>query len=253
MFWNAAMPQQVLGSQHDGIRVKHDPSEMVQQLNKSFKSGNSQQQREGLDLLARAAAFSETVKASERKKFKTIKNNFRIESGEWFVPNPAKEIGAMAVGLSTQPTDVYYIVCHTSWGEVLRMRANIVQEWKSYRTYGGVTEEQLVANIGSLVKIASIPAPAEFRLLPCLGAFRASDQRYGLVYDLPNHLRSIWESKRYIDHATVSRKPKDLLSLIRDSEDDIPEDVDLGTRIAWIRKIAQSLLLLHAVGWVHKK
>jgi hypothetical protein len=43
------------------------------------------------------------------------------------------------------------------------------------------------------------------------------------------------------------------LTLIQESESNIPEGLDLGSRIAFIRKIAQSLLLLHAVGWLHKK
>jgi hypothetical protein len=110
-----------------------------------------------------------------------------------------------------------------------------------------------VANIGSLVKIAKLPAPPEFRLLPCLGAFKASDQRYGLVYDLPGHLKAIWDPRWSPGDVSRSRKPRNLLSLIQESESDIPEELDLGSRIAFIRKVAQSLLLLHAVGWLHKK
>jgi hypothetical protein len=110
-----------------------------------------------------------------------------------------------------------------------------------------------VANIGSLVKIAKIPAPSEFRLLPCLGAFKDSDRRYGLVYDLPGHLKAIWDPRWSTDDVSRIRKPRNLLSLIQESVGYIPEGLDLGSRIAFIRKVAQSLLLLHAVGWLHKK
>jgi hypothetical protein len=101
--------------------------------------------------------------------------------------------------------------------------------------------------------MAKIPAPPEFRLLPCLGAFETSDKRYGLVYDLPDHLKAIWDPRWVTRDVSRSRKPRDLLSLIQESESCIPEGLDLGSRIAFMRKVAQSLLLLHAVGWLHKK
>jgi hypothetical protein len=104
------MPEQVLKPRHNVNNVRHNPANMVRQLGKSLQSHDSKQQRDGLGLLAHAAAFSESVKESEGRKFKTIENNFRICSGEWSVPNQGEEIGMMAVGRSTNPINVYYVV-----------------------------------------------------------------------------------------------------------------------------------------------
>jgi hypothetical protein len=104
------MPEQILKPRQETNYMEHDPAKMVQQLGKSLRSNDNQQQREGLSLLARAAEFSASVKEVEGLQFRPIENNFKTYSSEWAVPDEAREIGTMAVGRSTDPTNVYYVV-----------------------------------------------------------------------------------------------------------------------------------------------
>ena len=104
------MPEQMLKPRQETNYLEYDPAQMVQQLGKSLRRNDSQQQREGLSLLARAAAFSAAVKEVEGLRFRPIEDNFNVYSSEWAVPNEAKAIGTMAVGQSTDPTNVYYVV-----------------------------------------------------------------------------------------------------------------------------------------------
>jgi hypothetical protein len=103
------MPEQILKPRQETNYMEYDPAEMVQQLGKSLKRNDNQQQREGPSLLAHAAEFSARVKEVEGLRFRPIEDNFQVSS-EWAVPNQAQEIGTMAVGRSTDPTNVYYIV-----------------------------------------------------------------------------------------------------------------------------------------------
>jgi len=128
------------------------------------------------------------------------------------------------------------------------------QEWKSVETHAGGSEAQLEASFKSLTKIASLKKiPAELRVLPCLGAFKKSGTRYGLVYQLPSHLRYIREGHTVEGDVSRRRKPSSLLMLLQLKEGGIPEALDLGSRIKLAQRIAQSVLLLQSVGWVHKK
>jgi len=47
------------------------------------------------------------------------------------------------------------------------------------------------------------------------------------------------------------RRPVTLLDLLKNME--IPDGLDLGSRFALARRLIQSVLVLHAAGWVHKK
>jgi hypothetical protein len=128
------------------------------------------------------------------------------------------------------------------------------QEWKAAESHAGGSEAKLEANIKSLAKIASLKGiPAELRVLPCLGAFKKSATRYGLVYQLPSHLRYIRESQTVEGDISRRRKPSSLLTLLQSKEGGMPAAFDLGSRIKLAEKIAQSVLLLQSVGWVHKK
>ena len=104
------MPEQMLKPRQEMNYMEYDPAEMVQQLGKSLRRNDNHQQREGLSLLARAAEFSARVKEVEGLQFRPIEDNFNVYSSEWAVPNEAKAIGTMAVGRSTDPTNVYYVV-----------------------------------------------------------------------------------------------------------------------------------------------
>ena len=104
------MPEQMLKTGQETNYMEYDPAQMVQQLAKSLRRNDNQQQREGLSLLARAAEFSAKVKEAEGLQFRPIEDNFKKYSSEWAVPNREKEIGTMVVGRSTDPTNVYYVV-----------------------------------------------------------------------------------------------------------------------------------------------
>jgi hypothetical protein len=128
------------------------------------------------------------------------------------------------------------------------------QEWKSVESHAGDDKAQLESNFKTLTKIASLKeVPAELRVLPCLGAFKKTGTRYGLVYQLPSHLRYISERHSVEGDVSRRRKPTSLLMLLQSKEGGIPEALDLGSRIKLAQRIAQSVLLLQSVGWVHKK
>lgn len=109
-------------------------------------------------------------------------------------------------------------------------------------------------NIKRLVNIACIKdRTKDFRILQCLGAFKdTTEWRYGLIFRLPDYLSRIKNNSNH-EAVTIRRKPVSLLSLLEKQADKIPESLKLATRIGIGRKIAQSLLLVHASGWVHKK
>lgn len=104
------MPEQMLKPRQETNYLEYDPAEMVQQLGKSLRRNDNQQQREGLNLLARAAEFSAKIKKVEGLQFRPIEDNFKVYSSEWAVLTQGGEIGTMAVGRSTDPTNVYYVV-----------------------------------------------------------------------------------------------------------------------------------------------
>lgn len=99
--------------------------------------------------------------------------------------------------------------------------------------------------------------PVEFRTLDCLGAFKdEKNSRYGFVYILPDHLWTVKEMALKPEDVSRCRKPTSLLSLMEGPDKRgaaIPHEFDLGSRISLAKKLAQSLLVLHAAGWVHKK
>lgn len=135
-----------------------------------------------------------------------------------------------------------------------RTLLTLQQEWKSVESHTGGIDARLEANVASLTKIASLKeVPPELRVLPCLGAFKTSGLRYGLVYQLPFHLRDFRRSEGKPGDLSRRRKPTSLLSLLQSPDHRIPEALDLGSRIKLAQGIAQSLLLLQSVEWVHKK
>ena len=70
---------------------------------------------------------------------------------------------------------------------------------------------------------------------------------------LPAYLWTVPEKDALNDDVFRRRKPSSLLSLIEATKRQIPEALDLGSRITLAKKLAQSLLVLQAAGWVHKK
>jgi hypothetical protein len=119
---------------------------------------------------------------------------------------------------------------------------------------GDLQNKELEKEIESLEKIASIVnKPTEFRTLKCEGAFKdVVNSRYGFVYKPPDYLELV-PKEELDDDAVRRRTPMSLNLLMETASDEIPEGFDLNRRIALAKKLAQSLLVLHSAGWVHKK
>ena len=112
-------------------------------------------------------------------------------------------------------------------------------EWKGYRSeqvhppdWNEVIEDrvQKLANL-----LGSRHKPKQFRAPQCLGYVNDEEQgRYGFVYQKPNNVMS-------------STAPVSLLDLIESME-----RPSLTKRIALATAIAQSVMYLHSVDWLHK-
>lgn len=114
-----------------------------------------------------------------------------------------------------------------------------------------------VFSIEGLAKFLAVyPRPRNLATIQCLGVFRDEDNlRYGFVYDTPDYIKS-YEIDNAAGEGSMSgpRMPRFLASLIGDATATRPRAmIDLGTRFEIAKKLAQSLYVLHACSWVHKK
>lgn len=125
------------------------------------------------------------------------------------------------------------------------------QEWKYY-----LDDSELERDIERLGEVLCIEKkPAEFRILPCIGITKdALNRRYGVVFRLPAYLETL---PPYSERGAVSivRKPVSLLELLDNSAGPVSARgiLDLKIRFQLARQLVQSIYILHAVGWVHKK
>jgi hypothetical protein len=129
---------------------------------------------------------------------------------------------------------------------------SIPKEWKPYDAPSQSLREGLEREIKQLARIVCIDdKPAAFRVLPCTGAFKdEANRRYGFVYQLPSHVSYIPKEGLLPGDISQRRRPVTLLSLL--TRGPIP-DLDLGARFALAKRLIQSILVLHAAGWMHKK
>ncbi|KAL8733480.1 MAG: hypothetical protein Q9166_002107 [cf. Caloplaca sp. 2 TL-2023] len=131
---------------------------------------------------------------------------------------------------------------------ISRNQTVVFVEWQSYR---GSDEqpndlaEQQIHKLGDFLLVPN--RPSEIRSLECLGLFedRAND-RYGVVYDLPAHLRNLPLPTRTEDRRIFN--PSTLSDLIHN----IDGIADLGVRFDLAKKLVQSVVVLHTCGWLHK-
>ncbi|KAL8650484.1 MAG: hypothetical protein Q9226_005124 [Calogaya cf. arnoldii] len=135
-----------------------------------------------------------------------------------------------------------------SMGTSLRDQDPVFIEWQSYRGEDNrpnrLAEEQII----ELGRFLSVPRrPHELRGLDCIGLFKdTTDDRYGVVYNLPAHLRRLphpseTESRRIYNPGTLT----DFINLARGT-------AALGDRFDLARKLIRSVVALHACGWLHK-
>ncbi|KAL8684251.1 MAG: hypothetical protein Q9224_006488, partial [Gallowayella concinna] len=121
-------------------------------------------------------------------------------------------------------------------------------EWKSYTDDDNrpneVAENQ-IHQLGTFLSVAN--RPSDLRGLQCVGMFRDSaNDRYGMVFELPKHLR---------DLAQHSRPPNLRIynpSTLTDMIQKVDGIADLGARFNLARKLLQCVVMLHTSGWLHK-
>ncbi|KAL9120310.1 MAG: hypothetical protein Q9187_003139, partial [Circinaria calcarea] len=88
--------------------------------------------------------------------------------------------------------------------------------------------------------------PSEFRTLHCLGTFEdAQNQRYGFVYQVPRHLQEL--PPHFQPEDLTERLPGSLTNLFNGTS-----PIDLGFRFDGGRKLMESIIVMHACGWLHK-
>lgn len=98
--------------------------------------------------------------------------------------------------------------------------------------------------------------PAAFRVLPCLGVFRDERHfRFGFVYQPPAYIENLEGHRRLEGKVAQLRRPKSLLEKLQEAQGASGSStiLPLGNRFQLARNLAESLYVMHATGWVHKK
>jgi len=133
-------------------------------------------------------------------------------------------------------------------GQSLRDRDPVFVEWQSYRGEDKQPDklaEKQIHELGDFLSVAT--RPHDFRALDCIGLFKDSaNDRYGVVYNLPEHLRSLSHCTRTENRRIYN--PSTLTHLIRN----IDGVLDLGIRFNLAKKLIYSVVVLHTCGWLHK-
>ncbi|KFY81684.1 hypothetical protein V500_11180 [Pseudogymnoascus sp. VKM F-4518 (FW-2643)] len=242
MTYNAMLPAMLSAPKKNEIH--HDPktvANVARTLADSRREGVDKRQCAGYLLLSTASLFRKRVQDEYLNIFGPLSmGDYKIETTNWAIKYDNDDLATMACRRQSPSHSsnctVYYI------------------EWKSYRTHKGEQDADLQKQIQELAKVTCIKEkPSEFRVLDCLGAFKDKQNfRYGFVYSLPSHLQTMLVKDRRPGDISERRKPISLLMHIENTINCIPRGLDLGSRIALARQLAQSLLVLHAAGWVHK-
>ena len=122
-------------------------------------------------------------------------------------------------------------------------------EWKSItrpRSHIGVVDDEMETQVLGLGRLlCAQPRPRNLRMLTCKGIFKDSEsQRYGIVYQLPKHLQHV--GKQLVEGQLDRRLPTNLARLLAQPIR------DLGYRFDLARKLVESVIAMHASGWLHK-
>ena len=136
-----------------------------------------------------------------------------------------------------------------SMGTSLKNRQPVFVEWQSYTGDDSRPRKAAEEQIHKLASFLSLPhRPHEFRGLDCVGLFKdTANDRYGVVYNLPAHLRDVPRSKK--PESGRIYNPRTLTDLIRSS---VQQNVELGERFSLAQKLIRSVVALHTCGWLHK-
>lgn len=132
-----------------------------------------------------------------------------------------------------------------------------MKEWKSYSMNNGGDGRDSENDIKMLaLLLASSFKPTEICTRKCLGVFKDPlNERYGIIYQPPTYIEDFWTVNTQDSAVARFCKPVTLLGLIEKSADPrrSASILDLGIRFQLAKQLAQSVLILHAAGWVHKK
>ncbi|KAL8723849.1 MAG: hypothetical protein Q9181_007138 [Wetmoreana brouardii] len=145
-----------------------------------------------------------------------------------------------------------YVVRSTSHpyslGKSLESQEPVFVEWQSYKDEDNQPNKLAEEQVHQLGAFLSVPhRPHEFRGLDCIGMFKdGANARYGMVYNLPVHLRNL----ALHEGAKNSRiyNPSTLTDLIRNGQ----RIANLGDRFDLAKKLMYSVVALHTCGWLHK-
>jgi len=131
-----------------------------------------------------------------------------------------------------------------SLGTSLRSQDPVFVEWRSFIGEDNRPNRLAEEQIHELGDFLTVPhRPQEFRALDCVGLFKdKANTKYGLVYELPKHLRGLRTETRRIYN------PSTLTQLMRN----VHGPVDLGIRFDLAKKLIYSVVVLHTCGWLHK-
>jgi hypothetical protein len=76
-----------------------------------------------------------------------------------------------------------------------------------------------------------------------------------MIYEPPRYIVNFWTTDTQDSAVANLCKPVSLLKLLERSVDPVKSEsiLDLGLRFQLAKKLVQSVLILHATGWLHKK
>ena len=180
-------------------------------------------------------------------------NEFRYESPAW---DPQESTVTLA---TVDKLHALRYVVSKAEPTIQSPIANITwQEWKSYADDYDRENSDYESHILELADLLGVQnRPAAFQVLPCLGIFRdKARSRFGFAFEPPSYIGNLKPKKRFgRDGGLSSRMPVTLLDLIEQQTtvDGRPSILPLGDRFHIARKLAQTLYVMHAMGWVHKE
>lgn len=153
------------------------------------------------------------------------------------------------------PNLVRYIVSARSF-TMSRDDLRPSQEWKSYANGNDERDSRIESEVMELADFFGITnRPQALQVLPFLGIFRVErDSRFGFIFQPPPYIENIDHEDENDRGISKPRLPQTLLERINKATIDAePTILPLGVRFNLARKLARSLYVMHAAGWVHKK
>ncbi|KAH8744478.1 hypothetical protein BGZ57DRAFT_977186 [Hyaloscypha finlandica] len=215
---------------------ERDKPEQLQTLvtmaeNQSSRRAEKNQDHSISDLLRSTANFKVRLQSIDPDRFHIYHEE---EIFRYNVPGWKFSDGDGTMAISTRSRRVRYV------------------EWKSYSKDNGedgLENERDIKKFALL--LASDAKPAEICTRRCLGVFKDPFKtRYGFLYEPPPYIENFWSTDSQDRDVAEYCKPVSLLRLLEPAR--TTSILDLGIRFYLAKRLAKSVLILHAAGWVHK-